>query len=76
MKYTYDAFSHYRASVDVPYAYEPFLAARYAPYTPEKTKVIAVASEMEVPESEWPPRAGDGGRGGEREEGKVNGSAL
>lgn len=66
MKYTYEAFSHLRASIDIPYAYEPFLAARYAPYTKEKTSIIAVASEMEVPESEWPVRG---------EERKANGSA-
>lgn len=56
MKYTYEVFSHLRASVDIPYAYEPFLAARYAPYTPENTKIIASATEMEVPESSWPPK--------------------
>ncbi|KAL0057862.1 Hexadecenal dehydrogenase [Marasmius tenuissimus] len=36
LRYTYEAFSYLRTSVDIPYAAEPMLAGRYPPYTKEK----------------------------------------
>ncbi|KAJ7159316.1 aldehyde dehydrogenase [Mycena crocata] len=49
LKYTFEEFSYERGSIDLPKEAEPFLAARYPPYTDENFKVMAAAAFLEIP---------------------------
>lgn len=50
LKYTYDEYTQLRSSVDIPLADEPRFSARYPPYTPATTRVMAVrAGAIEAP---------------------------
>ncbi|KAK7014366.1 aldehyde dehydrogenase [Favolaschia claudopus] len=51
LKYTFEAFSYQRSSIDVPKELEPFLAARYPPYDDEKVKIMGAAVDMTIPPS-------------------------
>jgi aldehyde dehydrogenase (NAD+) len=44
LKYTYDEYTHLRSSVDIPFADEPRLSARYPPYTQAATQMLGVRS--------------------------------
>ncbi|KAJ6590364.1 aldehyde dehydrogenase [Mycena sp. CBHHK59/15] len=49
LKHTYDVFSYDRASIDVPFAIEPFNAVRYQPYDDDKFKAMTAAAFLEIP---------------------------
>ncbi|KAJ6521544.1 aldehyde dehydrogenase [Mycena vulgaris] len=49
LKYTYEAFSYNRSTVDIPQEVEPFNAVRYPPYDDEKFKVMSTAAFLEIP---------------------------
>ncbi|KAJ7662865.1 aldehyde dehydrogenase [Mycena rosella] len=51
LKYTYDAFSYDRSSIDVPKEVEPFNAVRYPPYSEEKFKAMTVAAFLPIPDT-------------------------
>ncbi|KAG7087175.1 hypothetical protein E1B28_013156 [Marasmius oreades] len=52
LRYTYEAFSYLRTSVDVPYSIEPMLSMRYPPYTKEKwDMMVAPALNVQIPPS-------------------------
>ncbi|KII92978.1 hypothetical protein PLICRDRAFT_155932 [Plicaturopsis crispa FD-325 SS-3] len=55
MKYTYDAFTHLRASLDLPQDVEPSLEIRYAPYNEQsdgfKIMTMAVGTDIPPPKS-------------------------
>ncbi|KAJ7174897.1 aldehyde dehydrogenase [Mycena filopes] len=51
LKYTFDAFSYDRASVDIPKESEVFNGVRYPPYTEEKFKAISAAALLPIPSS-------------------------
>ncbi|KAF9264385.1 aldehyde dehydrogenase [Marasmius fiardii PR-910] len=57
LRYTYEAFSYLRTSIDVPYSIEPMLAARYPPYTQEKWDMM-VAPTLNTP---IPPSTAESG---------------
>jgi aldehyde dehydrogenase (NAD+) len=49
LRYTFDAFTHLRSSIDVPKEIEQFLEARYAPYTEEKFKIMTAPVGLPIP---------------------------
>ncbi|KAH8102233.1 Aldehyde/histidinol dehydrogenase [Cristinia sonorae] len=49
-KDTFDIFSHRRSTMNVPYAAEPYLAARYRPYTDEKYAIMSGDLRVKIPE--------------------------
>ncbi|KAL0572875.1 Hexadecenal dehydrogenase [Marasmius crinis-equi] len=52
LRYTYEAFSYLRTSVDIPYEAESMLAGRYPPYTKEKwDAMVAPVLNMPIPAS-------------------------
>jgi aldehyde dehydrogenase (NAD+) len=51
MKYTFDAFTHMRSSIDMPKEAEPFLQARYPPQSPEAVQALAGATQIPIPPS-------------------------
>ncbi|KAJ7681882.1 aldehyde dehydrogenase [Mycena polygramma] len=53
VKYSFDAFSYERASVDVPKEIEALNAARYPPYNDEKFALVGGAARMQIPASSW-----------------------
>ncbi|KAA1467037.1 aldehyde dehydrogenase [Dentipellis sp. KUC8613] len=50
MKHTFETFSHFRSSVDIPFEEEKFFAPRYPPFTPENVNLLASSwMNMEIP---------------------------
>ncbi|KAJ7595089.1 aldehyde dehydrogenase [Mycena floridula] len=50
LRYSFDAFSYMRSSIDVPRAAEPFLAIRYPPYTEASLNIFKQAwVDVEIP---------------------------
>ncbi|KAG8215120.1 Aldehyde/histidinol dehydrogenase [Butyriboletus roseoflavus] len=51
MKYTYDAFTQLRSSIDIPKEAEPFLQLRYPPHAPEAVEALTSAAYLPIPRS-------------------------
>jgi len=51
LKYTYDAFTQLRSSIDMPKEAEPSLQLRYPPHGPEAVKALTSAVHLSIPRS-------------------------
>jgi len=51
MKYTYEAFSYLRSSIDMPKEAEPQLAKRYLPRSEEAVKALTASVHLPIPRS-------------------------
>ncbi|KAI9459378.1 aldehyde dehydrogenase [Boletus coccyginus] len=51
LKYTYDAFTQLRSSIDMPKEAEPFLELRYPPHGPEAMNTLTGAVHLPIPQS-------------------------
>ncbi|KAI6046580.1 aldehyde dehydrogenase [Pisolithus marmoratus] len=50
MRYSFDAFTHLRSSVDIPKSEEPNLSLRYPPYKAEAYQLLGSALNVPIPE--------------------------
>jgi aldehyde dehydrogenase (NAD+) len=51
-KYTFDTFTHFRGSINVPFTAEPFMALRYPPYTEEAyNSALTAGSRAQIPDA-------------------------